>query len=177
MDLDRWIVQPTPFEADGVVFRVAEIDLGAQARLQAWVRENVPHPVAAVRDHLAGLSPEDRAVVLEAAARDAPRWPPKIGTAEAARALLTDARGQALVLAEGLLAADPSLRGRPELAERAERLARRLNLRRNAKLSARVIGVIFGDDGEDEGENEEAAGGPPKAVGAAPSNPGPYPST
>lgn len=160
MDLDRWIPQPVSFVLDGVSFAVRELSLAAQARLQAWLREHTPHPVAAVKDHLKGLSPEDRAVVLEAATRDAAQWPPKVGSPAAARALLTDARGQALVLLEGLRAADPDAP-----PEKAEWLSRRLNLTRNAALSRRVIGVIFGtggDEPEPETETDDAGADAPK---------------
>lgn len=174
MDLDRWIVQPVPLEVDGVPFRVAEITLEAQARLQAWLRQHVPHPVAAVKDHLKGLSPEDRATVLETASREARYWPPKIGTAEAARAMLTDARGQAAVFLEGLRAADPTA-----TPAQAEWLAKRLNRTRNTKLSRHVLAIIFGTDVDvvDEGDEGEPDG--PKADGAADASasPSPYTST
>lgn len=166
MDLDRWIVQPVSFEVDGVAFKVAEISLDSQARLQAWLRVNVPHPIAAVREHLKGLSPEQQSIVLEIATREALRWPPKIGTAEAARALLTDSRGQVAVFLEGLQAADATATSRE-----AEWLAKRLNHTRNTKTSRRVLSVIFGTDYDDDDDqvDGESADGPKADENASPS--------
>lgn len=177
MDVDRWIPQPVAIKVDGRDVRLGEITLEAQARLQAWIRANVPHPVAAVKHHLDGLSPEDRAVVLSTAAREAPHWPPKVGTPEGARALLGDARGQALVMLEGLRAADPAA-----TPEQAEWLARRLNRTRGAKLSGRVLSIIFGTDLDDpeadpETDGDSEASGPKGGDAGGTSDTVRFPST
>jgi len=91
----------------GMTFRFSELPLAALARLQSWLRDNVPHPIEAIAPHLGGLTEEERREMLEAARIEAREWPPKIGGTVAALALLGSELGQIEVFYEGLLVHHP----------------------------------------------------------------------
>jgi hypothetical protein len=91
----------------GVEVVFSEVPIEGLARLQAWIKANVPHPLEAIRDYLAKLPPGVASDLAEKARRDAMNWPPEIGTAEAAVALLGSTEGQVAAFLEGLLVHHP----------------------------------------------------------------------
>lgn len=91
----------------GMKFRFSEITLDGMARLQSWIREHVPHPVEQIKPWLDGLPSEERRELLETAMDQARDWPPLLGTAEGAMALLRSELGQVQAFKEGLLVHHP----------------------------------------------------------------------
>lgn len=179
MDLDVFAGLPAyRTTIGGRTFQFGELSLSALAALQAWVRAHVPHPLEAVKPHLAGLDPADRAALLEQARRDGLRWPPKVGTGEGAAALLGDEEGQAETLYHALLTHQPETTR--EQARRLYRLLVHEGLKwdadeaRAAAIEGRaprefpklrdVLAVAFGMPVDAAAEEEEAA---PKGEAAA----------
>jgi hypothetical protein len=93
----------------GQVYRFSELSIAALGRLQALIKETMPHPVQALKGHLDGLAAADREFLLKEAYRDARSWPPVVGTAAGAAALLSSEPGQIAALYEGLLVHQPQI--------------------------------------------------------------------
>ncbi len=91
----------------GKLYRFSELPVEALGRLQAIIKRTVPHPVAALAGHLDGLAEADRQYVLEQARAESWRWPPVVGTAAGAAALLGTEEGQIEALYEGLQVHQP----------------------------------------------------------------------
>lgn len=107
MDLAEHADQPQTVTVGGRAFKFSELSLESCARIQAWIKEHVPNPLQAVRQHLDGFNQADRALLLESARKDAQHWPPEVGTPAAAEALASSPSGLIYVLFEGLRAHDP----------------------------------------------------------------------
>jgi hypothetical protein len=147
----------------GREYRFSELPVAQLGRLQAWVKDSSPHPVD-----------EDRRYLLDQARRDAQRWPPKVGTAEGAAALLGTEPGQIEALAAGLSVHHPELSRadaervfralRKDAAKEARRAQREGRKYDGEGAARRIFAVLFGlDDDEDDdlknfGPNGTAAG-------------------
>lgn len=123
-------------------YMFSELPVAALGRLQAWIKQTVPHPIAALKPHLAGLDPEDRRVLLERAYDEALAWPPILGTPAGAQALLSNEAGQTEAFHEGLKVHQPET-----TRTQAARLYRAL-LRdadgSGGKKAARIFAILFG---------------------------------
>jgi len=146
-------------------YSFSELPIAALAKLQAWIRSHVPHPLDALKGHLDGLDPADRAVLLEAARVEARSWPPEIGTAAGAAALLGSEPGQVEALAAGLSVHHPELT-RPDverlyraLGKETMRLVRAARSRGRAYdgegTMRRVFATLFGLDDGGGGDDDE----------------------
>lgn len=138
----------------GREYHFGELPLEQLARLDAFLRRTVPHPVQAIRPHLAGLPDADRQALLENARREARSWPPQAGTSAGMAAILSTEPGQLEALEAGLAVHHPGLsradaaRVYRQLQRDAMREAAR---RRRAGLAddgeglvKRIFSVIFG---------------------------------
>lgn len=143
----------------GHALQFSELTLAALGRLQAWIKQEIPHPIDAVKPHLAGLDPADRQALLDRAYDDARDWPPVLGTAAGAKALLEAEPGQIEAFHEGLLIHQPET-----TRDEARRLYKTL-LRDAAgaggRTAARIFAVLFGAP-----DPERAEGGLPKGPAA-----------
>lgn len=126
----------------GAQVRFSEITIGQDAQLQEWLTAHVPHPVEALKPRLEGLSADDRQYLLEQARQDARDWPPRVGTAAAAEALLGSPDGQVEALYQGLRVHYPDAS-----REYAARLYRALK-----KESARSAAAAKRDGRTDDGQ-------------------------
>lgn len=129
---------------NGRLYHFSELPIAAIARLQTWVRANIPHPVDSLKGHLDGL-PESVAIAMGQAARqEAKSWPPQVGTGAGAIALLSSEPGQVETLYEGLVAHQPGA-----TREDAQRLYRELT-REAARQSkaAKRAGKKYDGEGE-----------------------------
>lgn len=91
----------------GFVFGFSELPVEKLDELQAFIRRTTPHPLEAVKKHLEGLDLDDRQFLLEQARVDAKNWPPQVGTAAGALALLSSEPGQIEALRVGLTVHQP----------------------------------------------------------------------
>lgn len=91
-------------------YRFSELPIGQIAALDEYLKRTVPHPVQAIRPHLAGLPPEDRQALLENARQQArSSWPPRADTAAGKAVLLSEEPGQLEAFAVGLSIHHPEL--------------------------------------------------------------------
>lgn len=124
MTLDQLTDEPQlSIGIGGRLYRFSELPIEGLGRLQAWLKANCVHPVTALKDHLDGLPDRDRERLLEAARREGRDWPPQVGTAAGAAALLGTEPGQIEALYEGLRVHQPETSR--ELAVRIFRQLRR----------------------------------------------------
>jgi hypothetical protein len=87
--------------------RVAdELRIGDMARLQAWLEEQTPHPLAEIPPEWADPEPRTRPARLKAAWEASASWPIRYGTAEGSR-LLGSTEGRAYFLTLCLRRSDP----------------------------------------------------------------------
>src|SRR4051812_24819181 len=107
MDLAQITNQPVEIEIAGRKFLFRELNFEALGRLQQWIKDHTPHPITSLMPFLKGVSAEHAATLLEGARRDALAWPPKIGTAAGAVALMETEEGQKATLLEALRAMQP----------------------------------------------------------------------
>jgi len=148
-------------EIGGKIYRFSELPIGHLAKLQAWIKANVPDPLVALRERLAGYPDAVAAQVAAETRREAPSWPPMVGTSEAAVALMGTQQGQVYSLWIGLTVHQPA-----STIEDADRLYRALKRARDGKLVKRIFRTIFGtaagerdeDEDEDQGESTDPKG-------------------
>lgn len=137
----------------GVRVVFSEVPLGGLARLQAWINEHTPHPLEAIRDQLGHLPPAIASDMAERARREALDWPPEIGTAEGANALLGSTEGQVEAFWEGLRVHHPDAT-HSDAARLYKVLKREVAKSRDQRRVKRIYATIFGtatpDDEEDE---------------------------
>ena len=164
LDLDQLTDQPClEIDIGGRTFRFSELPIEALGRLQAVIKTLVPHPIAALAGQLDGLCDLDRQYLLQQARIDAKSWPPVIGTADGAAALLGSESGQIETLYEGLRVHQPATTR--EEARRIFRLLRKQSARDSLKAqrdgreydgegpARRIFGTLFGldDTSEEDG--------------------------
>lgn len=161
----------------GKTFHFSELPIAGMAKLQGWIKTNIPDPLVTVRDRLAGYPESVVAQVVSDARRETPLWPPMVGTSEAAVALMGTQAGQVYSLWVGLLVHQPTA-----TIEDADRLYRILKKRRDGKLVKRIFRTIFGTSVSERDEDEEGESPGPKgeaspvpvsngnAISAQPSN-------
>lgn len=170
MDLSQLTNQPErTVEIGGKPYQFGELPIDALGRLQAWIKAHVPHPLDAVKGHLDGLSEADRRYLLEQARQEARQWPPVIGTAAGAAALLSTEAGQLAAFAEGLRVHQPAATDKDAAAlfkrlrtdaAKAAAAAAKAGRQYDGEGPARdIFAVLFGldprdhDDDDGDGEN------------------------
>lgn len=117
-------------------YHFSELPLESLGRLQAYIRRTVPDPFEHARAKCKGLPESVQATLLENARRESLRWPPQLGTAEGAHALLDHEAGQVEAIHEGL-----QVHHAGASREEAVRVYR---LIRGEAMARRVFGVLFG---------------------------------
>ncbi len=157
-------------EVGGRVYSFSELPIGKLADLQVWIRQHSTHPIDALKGHLDGLLEGDRATLLEAARQEARRWPPEIGTAEGAAALLGSEAGQREAFYAGLSVHHPEVtrdeavrifRSLQKDAAREAKRAKREGREYDGEGAARrIFAVLFGMDDDDEDDAPKAYPGP-----------------
>lgn len=133
----------------GVRVFFSEIPIEAMAGLQAWIKERVPHPLEAIRDHLAHLPPAIAAELAERARQEAKSWPPEVGTEDGARVLTGTPDGQAECFYEGLKVHHPDVT-RDDASRLYRQLRREVSKSRDGRRVLRIFATIFGTDPPDE---------------------------
>ena len=169
-ELDQLLDEPELVVAiAGGTYRFAELPLAQLARLQAYLRRTVPHPVEAIKPHLAGLPDRQADELLRLAYEEGRDWPPQAGTGAGVAALMRTPEGQVEALTAALSVFHPGL---PSCE--VERLYRALQRDATARARAarkagrayggeglvkRIFGVAFGlGDPEHEHEHADGAG-------------------
>lgn len=164
----------------GREYSFSRLTIGLKAKLQAYLRRTVPHPIDAIKPYLDGLEAEDRAALLEGARQDAKRWPPDIGTPAGMIALTQADDGTIELLALALSMHHPEMtrsdaeRLKNDLERESEReamAARRRGQKYDGKgLAWRIISIIMGKgDPTVEDELPEGSGPdrPQTSIGAS----------
>ena len=160
MDLAQLLSQPAlTISLGGKTYRFSELTLGAMASLQAWVKDHVPNPLAAVKEHLGGLPVELQKHLLTQARAEAANWPPQVGSPECNRILTSSVVGQIETLYHGLKVHQPDA-----TVEDAEVLYRLMKQSGELATVTKVYRAIFGAPID---EDDDLGGGPPKGRGAA----------
>lgn len=167
MDLDDLTNQPSPIEIAGRTYLFSELPFESLGALQKWVKDNHPHPLRALRGQLDGFTDEEKAELLSQAREEAKHWPPVIGTARGAAALLRTESGQMQALWVALKVHQPDTseaearRLYKALEKEAATIARRNRKSggdAEAKVS-RIFAVAFGLAQEDEGDDADPKAG------------------
>jgi hypothetical protein len=157
MEIDEHTDQPTAvIELAGKSYRFSEILLEDWGHLQSWIRQEVPHPVQAIKPYLSDLPPEERKALLDEAMRKAEHWPPKLGTGDAIPVLIGNILGQIETLWVALKRHQPGTTRRD--AQRIYHATLRAGQRERLD---QIWAVAFGMDGLDAAE----ASHHPKAEG------------
>lgn len=164
--LDALADEPTPqfvVEVEGRSYSFSEVPLASLARLQAIVKEVVPHPVDAIAPRLQALAEADRRYLLDRAYDEARYWPPRAGTMAFSLALLGSPEGQVAALLEGLRVHRPD--ATPADADRLyQALERDAAARSRAKAPddrkvARIFATIFGTYRPEDDRDAPKSGG------------------
>ena len=157
MDLTKLTGYPElVVEVDGEAYGFSELPIDKIARLQSYLNQITPHPLDSLKGRLDGLTSEDRQFLLERARKDSLAWPPRIGTAEGAAALLGHAEGQLEAFFVGV-SIHQSSTTRDEAAKLLKRLGRQAG---GEGLATRIFKVLFGLDPNDDPETPPNRGGP-----------------
>jgi hypothetical protein len=77
----------------GHQYHFSALTVDALARLQAWMRDNIPDPMESVKPALEGLAPEDRQYLLNEARKERLSWPPDIMSHKGKIALMSSDSG------------------------------------------------------------------------------------
>ena len=150
-------------EVEGVVYRFSELPLEAMARIQAWIRTNVPHPLDALKGRLDGLDPEDRRYLLDRAYDAAQEWPPRVGTKAAGEVLAQSMAARLVVFLEGLRVHQPNATeaDAQRLHDALIRGSDRADGIRTAKRILQVLHGVEDDEPDDDDQaGDQADGGP-----------------
>jgi hypothetical protein len=145
----------------GKTYHFSEIPIGSLAKLQSWIKANVPDPLVTLRERLTGYPESVVAQLTADVRREAPNWPPIVGSSEAAVALMGTQQGQVYSLWVGLLVHQPGA-----TIEDADRLYRALKRKRNGKLVKRIFRTIFGTSISERDEDDEEESPDPKGAAA-----------
>lgn len=161
-------------QAGGRSYAFSELPFSALARLQGKIKEYVPHPLDALKPHLEGLTPDERWKLLQEARAEGRSWPPRIGTAEGAAALLGETPGQVEAIREGLQVHHPGAT-LDDAARLYNALGAEAARRSRAKEPAdrtvlRVFGVLFGTGDPDREADGPKAGAAPAAPSTSPTS-------
>lgn len=82
MDLATFANAPREVILAGHKYWVSALELREWAKVQAWIKANVPGPMRSLSsDDMVNLNDDDRRTAIEAAAIAQRSWPPKPGTA------------------------------------------------------------------------------------------------
>jgi hypothetical protein len=145
----------------GEPYHFSELPIGSLAKLQSWIKANVPDPLVALRERLQGYPESVAAQVASDVRREYPTWPPVIGSPKAAVAMMDQQPGQVYAFWIGLLVHQPAT-----TIEAAERLYRTLKKMRDEKKVRRIFQTIF--DMAPSERDEDGEGDPgPKGEGTA----------
>jgi hypothetical protein len=81
MDLSTLTGAPREVDLAGVRYKVPALKMRDWGLIQAWIKDNVPSPMASIRsEDLSGLSPADKATLMREAIAAQRAWPPRVGT-------------------------------------------------------------------------------------------------
>ncbi len=98
MDLAQLTNAPREIEVAGRTYKVSALKLKEWGSVQAWIKDNVPSPLGALKSaDLDGLSNADKRTLLDVAVRQQRDWPPRVGSAAWLEALDHDG-GHAMFL-------------------------------------------------------------------------------
>jgi hypothetical protein len=145
----------------GKLFYFSELPIAGMAKLQGWIKTNIPDPVVTLRERLAGYPDSVVAQVVSDARRETPHWPPIMGSPEAAVIMMSTQQGQIYSFWVGLL-----VHHEGATMEDAERVYRMLKKARNEKLVTRIFRIIFGRDVPERDENDKENSPDPKGEAA-----------
>lgn len=145
----------------GKTYCFSELPISSLAKLQAWIKANVPDPLVTLRERLQGYPEPVVAQLTADVRRETPTWPPMVGTSEAAVALMGTQQGQVYSLWVGLLVHQPGT-----TLEDADRIYRTLKRTRDGKLVKRIFRTIFGTAVSERDENDEEESPDPKGAAA-----------
>jgi hypothetical protein len=154
MDLAQITNQAIAIEIAGHTYLFRELNFEGLGRLQQWIKDHTPHPITSLMRDLKGIkgvSAEDRATLLEGARRDALAWPPKVGTAAGAVALMSTEEGQKAAMLEALQALQPGI-----TREESDALYRALQREAAALKAARKRAGDEEEDSDDLDKLEKA---------------------
>ncbi len=157
----------------GQLFHFSELPLERLARLQSYINRTVPDPWQHARERAAGLPDAVAAALLENARQESLRWPPQLGTAAGAVALLSTDAGQLEALHEALQVHQPGITRDDARAVfrlmRKDSAARMREARRAGRayqgegVARRIFAVAFGQDDPDLDDGQVDRDGVPKA--------------
>lgn len=137
----------------GKTLHFSELRIGSLAKLQAWIKANIPDPLVSLRERLKGYPESAIAQVTAEARRETPNWPPVIGTNQAAIVLMGSLEGQVQALWVGLQFHQPGT-----TFEDAERVYWAMKRSRDEKLVKRIYGTLFGTANPERDEEDETPG-------------------
>ncbi len=158
MDLAQLSGKPEwVFPILGKDYRFGEFRIEDLAELQAWIRKNVPHPLASIKDSLVGLPAEDRHYVLDRARAEAKSWPPQIGTPAGSLAMIGTIEGQIETLYRGLLIHQPET-----TPASAKKLYHALLRAKEEELISKIFAILFGNEPHELETNDPKAEGAPE---------------
>ena len=147
MDLARALNTPATVSIGGRLLQFSEFTLTELAILQQWIKDHVPHPIESIRDHLAKVSGEDRATLLDQARRESRVWPPVPGTRPFSDALFNSPDGM-------LFALDLALRKhQPKSNARAAKWLSSA-MERDEATTRKIVSILFGKDQNDDDESD-----------------------
>jgi len=79
--ITRLIPQPIEIEINDTCYKFAQLRIGEISRIQAWL-DSLPNPMATIKPHLDGLTPDERKALLIEAQKELRTWPPQYGTSK-----------------------------------------------------------------------------------------------
>ncbi len=81
MDIATLTNAPREVTLDGATYKVSALKLRDWGRLQAYLKDHGPSPIARIRsEDLAGLNEADRRAFLREAFLESKNWPPRVGS-------------------------------------------------------------------------------------------------
>jgi hypothetical protein len=149
----------------GMAFNFSDLPINYMAKLQAWIKANVPDPLVELRSRLEGYPESVIAQLTAEVRREYPAWPPIVSTREAAVVLMGSTQGQVQTLWVALMVHYPTV-----TIDEADKIYRALKRMRDEKLVTRIYTTIFGTAGADGKEDSDPKGQVVVPAATTPSN-------